>query len=188
MRSALAAIPIATVAACGAAAGATASSAVAVRPCSDRGEGRAPLRQFSGRGDVGVGRVAFRGLRHWSSRKALLRAQLNGLYFAKATAIVRTGAPVTITIAPADRRIAALVFVRGLASTGLGIGVPSVRLVPCAPGTRAFAYKGTVGRLTMFPGGFVVTRPACVHVLVQSGKAKPVRRTFSFGAGTCRAA
>jgi hypothetical protein len=109
----------------------------------------------------------------------------NRVYFAKAGAVVRAGAPVTISIVPADRDVAALVYVHGTGQ-GLRLGVPVVRLVPCAPSTKAFAYKGTVGPFTYFPGGFVVKRPTCVTVVVTSPTSKAIRRKISLGAGTCR--
>lgn len=174
----------------GAAAGVHAVGPVPVRLCSDRGEGKAPITRFSTPSDVIAGRVAFRSLRTFSSRTKLLKSALgtgkDRVYFVKAAAIVRTGAPVAISIVPRDRHLAALTFVRGTGSVGLGLGYPIERLEPCAPGTKAFAYKGKVGPLTGFPGGFVVTRPACVTIVVTSGKATPIRRIVSLGAGACR--
>jgi hypothetical protein len=106
------------------------------------------------------------------------------MYFVRAGAVVRTGAPVTISITRGDRAVAALVFVRG-PGVGLKTGYPVERLEPCPPATKASAYKGKVGALTSFPGGFVVKRPACVAIVVTSPGRKPLRRVVSLGGGSC---
>jgi hypothetical protein len=148
------------------------------------------VRTFAYPADVVVGRVAFRGLKLFGARASVTRSVVgsgtNRMYFVRSGAVLRAGAPVTISIVPRDRLVAALVYVRGTGQ-GLKTGYPAARLEPCAPSTRASAYKGTVGRLTSFPGGFVVKRPACVTIVVTSPAHKPLRRVISFGAGTCRA-
>lgn len=174
----------------GALAATSAVGPVPVRVCSDRGETKAPIKLFSTPRDVVTGRVAFRNLKTFASRTNLLKSAVgtgkHRVYFVKAAAVVRAGAPVTISIVPRDRYLASLTYVRGTGSVGLELGYPVERLNPCLPSTKAFEYKGTVGPLTGFPGGFVVTRPACVTIVVTSGKAKPIRRVVSLGAGICR--
>jgi hypothetical protein len=173
-----------------AAAAVHADTRLPVRACADRGEAPSgAVRTFSYSADVVVGRVAFRRLKLAEGRASVVRSVVGSgkdrMYFVRSGAVVRAGAPVTISIVPRERLIAALVYVRG-PGLGLKTGYPVERLEPCAPSTKALAYKGTVGTLTSFPGGFVVKRPACVTIVVTSPGEKPLRRVVSLGAGTCR--
>jgi hypothetical protein len=191
VRLALAAAVLAALGAGSAAAAVRADSRVPVRGCSERGEvSTGAVRTFAYPADVVAGRVAFRGLKRFAARTSVTRSVVGSgkdrMYFVKAGAVVRAGAPVTISIVPPDRAVAALVFVRGLGQ-GLKTGYPVERLQPCAPSTKASAYSGRVGPLTSFPGGFVVKRPACVTIVVTSPAHEPLRRVLSLGAGTCPA-
>ena len=61
----------------------------------------------------------------------------------------------------------------------------ATRLEPCPPGTRGFR-GGTVGPVTGFSGGFVVTRPVCYALEVRvDGRAAPYRGRLRLGA-PCR--
>jgi hypothetical protein len=191
VRVALVAAALAALGAGSAAAAVRAETRLPVRVCSDRGE--APggaVRTFAYPADVVVGRVAFRGLKGFAGRASVIHNVVGTgkqrMYFVRSGAVVRAGAPVTISIVPRDRSVAALVYVRG-PGRGLKTGYPVERLEPCAPSTKASAYQGTVGPLTSFPGGFVVTRPACVTIVVTSPAHKPLQRVLSLGAGICRA-
>ena len=190
MRLALVAAGLVALAAGSAAAAVRAGGPVPVRVCADRGETKRPVSTFATPTDVVVGRVAFRGLKLFAAPATVVHNVVGSgskrMYFIKSGAVVRTGAPVTISIVPRDRSVAALVYVRG-PGIGLKTGYPVERLEPCPPATKAFAYKGTVGRLTSFPGGFVVTRPACVTIVVTSRPHAPLRRALSLGGGKCPA-
>jgi hypothetical protein len=191
VRLALVAAGLAALGVGGAAAAVHADSRLPVRVCADRGEAPSgAVRTFSYPTDVVVGRVAFRRLKLAVGRASVMRSVVGSgkdrMYFVRSGAVVRAGAPVTISIVPRDRLVAALVYVRG-PGLGLKTGYPVERLEPCAPSTKASAYKGTVGPLTSFPGGFVVKRPACVTIVVTSPGEEPLRRVVSLGAGTCRA-
>jgi hypothetical protein len=171
VKSALGAVALAALAAAGAAPGQT---EVPTRDCRSRIEsGRGPL-SFDAPGGVVVGPVAFSGLQRVAT--SLGRRGPDGRYFVKAAVTIRAGRPVTIS-APArfSDRI-------GLGYARTPEPVPSVRFEPCPPATRAFSYRGRVGPVTGFNGGFVLTKAGCyrIAVRVEGGRTHPVRIPFGY--------
>jgi hypothetical protein len=77
----------------------------------------------------------------------------------KAAISVRSGAPLTVKIAAADRGWLKLDYDRIQRST--------VRFVPCAPDTPRFSDDGVVGKETAWAGGFVVEREGCATLLLR---------------------
>jgi hypothetical protein len=180
-RAVAAALPAAALVTGGAIA--TTGEPVGVRPCDTRIEVAGSL-VFGGSHDVVVGPVAFSGLRRVASPAVLATWRLGpARYEIKSVVVVRTGAPVTISVAPRSRRRLALEYVQ---PTRAGVRWPAfsaVRLEPCPPDTPAFVGGGTVGSLTAFSGGFLVRRPGCYVVEARRESRPPVRRTISFGTG-----
>ena len=70
----------------------------------------------------------------------------------------------------------------GLAYARTPEPVATVRFEPCLPATRAFSYKGRVGPVTGFNGGFVLTKAGCyrVEVGVEGGRTHSVRVPFGY--------
>jgi hypothetical protein len=148
--------------------------------CAQRIEGGRPIGD-SLPGDVSIGRLTFSDLGFAASatRSQLTPARGKRWRVWKAAPVVDAGGPVTVAVAAADRAHLRLSW-RG------GNG-PAVTFSPCAPGTPAFSYHGRVGDRTAWAGGFLVDGPGCRHIEVWADRqALPLRRTISFGAGTCR--
>jgi hypothetical protein len=63
----------------------------------------------------------------------------------------------------------------------------AVRFEACREREPAFAYRGTVGKLTGFPFAIVLTKsPACIPMeLWIDGRATPIRRLVPFGRRSC---
>lgn len=156
-----------------------ASTAAAVdeiptRDCRTRAEsGRAPL-QFLGENSVVAGPIAFWGLAR--AAQGLGERGEDGRFFAKAAASVRAGHAVVLSVPERFRSRLALRYAPAGAESS------EVRFRPCAPGTKAFSYQGRVGRVTGFPGGFVLTRPGCypLDVRVDGGRTRRVRVPFGY--------
>ncbi len=166
MRLALAAALVAAAAAAGAAA--AQEDEIPTRDCRGRIEsGRGPLVFDTTRALV-VGPVAFSGLHEkarlgpWGDEGRLGR---------KSGVLVRAGRSVVLSVPERYRDRLFLHYTRGEAGTS------TVRLVPCAPATRAFSYDGRVGRVTGFSGGFSLTRPGCypLDVRVEGGRSYRAR-------------
>jgi hypothetical protein len=147
---------------------------IPTRDCRTRAEsGRAPL-PFLGASSVVAGPIAFWGLAR--AGQGLGEHGEDGRFFAKAAASVRAGRAVVLSVPKRFRARLALRYARG------GTESSEVRFVPCAPSTRAFSYRGRVGRVTGFPGGFVLTRPGCypLDVRVEGGRTHRVRVAFGY--------
>ena len=148
--------------------------------CAQRIEGGRPIGS-SLPGDLQVGPISFTGLRFAASatRRELVPPAGKRWRVWKAAPVVDAGARVTVAVAAADRSHLRI----GWAG---GSGV-AVTFAPCAPGTPAFSYRGSVGKRTAWAGGFLVDGPGCrsIEVWVQ-GRPRPLKRTISFGAGKCR--
>ncbi|MGE5273667.1 MAG: hypothetical protein ACM3QU_07885 [Verrucomicrobiota bacterium] len=131
--------------------------------------------------DVQIGPIRFTGLR-WAATAAAadLRPRPGGRWRVwKAAPVVDAGPAVSVVVVPADRPHLRLSWAGG---SGW-----AVTFRPCAAGTRAFSYSGTVGMHTAFAGGFLVDGPGCRHVQVWvQGRARPLGQTLSFGRRRCR--
>lgn len=177
MRLALAAALAAAAAAAGAAA--APEDELPTRDCRGRIEsGRGPLR-FETTGALVVGPIAFSGLE--ATRPARLARVDGGGYGRKSAVLVRAGHPVVLSV-PARYRTRFFVnYTRGTEQLGIG-GTSEARLVPCAPGTKAFSYDGRIGRVTGFGGGFTVTRPGCypLDVRVEGGRSYRARMPLGY--------
>lgn len=169
-----------------AAAPAAPAAETGVRPCRERVEvGRqVPFAQPEG---IVIGRLSFTGLARWADPEEFASAYNahQKLYLVKSGVGVRANRNVKLSIAPAQRSIAGLGYDSRHRSPKPGHAA-SVLLQPCPPRTRAFSYDGTVGKVTAFSGGFVLTGPACLVLDARVRGRDPVRRTVSFGMGdTC---
>ena len=156
------------------------SATAPVVGCARRIEGGRPIAA-SFPGDVTIGPIRFTGLRSAATADPKEITPRRGHRWAvvKAAPVAEAGAPVTVVVAAADRP-----HLRVAWAGGSGI---AATFVPCAPGTPAFSYRGTVGERTAWAGGFFIDGPGCRHIEVWvKGRARPLTRTISFGAGTCR--
>ena len=161
------ALPAALVAAVAGIAGAQ-DDEIPTRDCRSRIEsGRGPLA-FATTTAVVAGPVAFSGLQDpvqlgpWGADGRLGR---------KSGVLVRAGRAVVLSVPERYRDRLFLHYTREEAGTSV------VRLVPCAPGTKAFSYEGRVGRVTGFNGGFSLTRRGCypLDVRVEGGRSYRLR-------------
>jgi len=171
MRLALAATLVTAAAVAGVAA--AEDGEIPTRDCRGRIEsGRGPL-VFETTRSLVVGPVAFSGLRElarlgpWGDE---------GRRGRKSGVLVRAGRPVVLSVPERYRDRIFLHYTRSEAGTS------SVRLVPCAPATRAFSYDGPVGRVTGFSGGFSVTRQGCypLDVRVEGGRSYRTRLALGY--------
>jgi hypothetical protein len=146
---------------------------IPTRDCRGRIEsGRGPLAFDTSRSLV-VGPIAFSGLREpvrlgpWGDEGRLGR---------KSGVVVRAGRPVVLTVPERYRDRLFLHYTRREAGTS------AVRLVPCAPATKAFSYDGRVGRVTGFSGGFSLTRAGCypLDVRVEGGLSYRARLPLGY--------
>lgn len=155
------------------AAGSASAGGTPVRDCSTRAEsGRAPLT-FTGAGLVVVGPVGLTGLA--SAAKRLTERDANGLYRVKSALLLRAGHAVVLSIPERHRGRIALTYAQTQEPA------PAVRFVACAAATKAFSYRGRVGSVTAFPGGFELTRPGCYPLDVAIDRAAPRRVRIPFG-------
>ena len=167
MRLAPAAALVAAAAVAGVAAAAVAEE-LPTRDCRARIEsGRGPL-VFDRVQALVVGPLAFSGLYRTAP---LGPTGEDGRRGRKSGVLVRAGRPVVLSVPERYRDRLFLHYTR----TDTGTSV--VRLVPCAPATRAFSYDGVVGRVTGFSGGFSVTRAGCypLDVVVEGGRSYRAR-------------
>ncbi len=147
--------------------------------CSRRIEGGRPVSE-SLPADVEIGTVRFTGLRWAGTARArdLMPPAGKRWRLWKAAPVVAAGRAVTVVVTPSDRP--------HLRVSWTGGDGWAVRFQPCPPSTRAFSYSGIVGPYTAFAGGFLVDGPGCRHLEVWiQGRARPLRRTVSFGEGRC---
>jgi hypothetical protein len=148
--------------------------------CARRIEGGRPISS-SLPGDFEIGPISFTGLRFAATapRKDLTPRRGKRWQVWKAAPVVDAGAPVTVAVAAQDRAHLRVGWSGGMAA--------ALTFSPCAPSTPAFSYRGTVGERTAWAGGFYVDGPGCRHIDVWvRGRAQPLSRTVSFGAGKCR--
>jgi hypothetical protein len=150
---------------------------IPVRDCGSRGDpgDGAPIR-FAAARDVIVGPISFAGLQHYATRKGLGPPRENGRWWLKSGAKVLWGPPPTLRVVRPGGPLA-------LQYTTDDRITSAVRFEPCPPGTPMFV-TGRLRRVTVFPGGFILARPGCYELVVQSG-ARVYRRTVSFGVGRC---
>lgn len=156
-----------------------------VRGCASRVEGTGPPRSFAQPGDVVIGPVAFLGLQHLADPAELAQFRSGNLYLVKSPVGVRAGRRVTAVIGPSARDRVSLSFA-ARSPQSVADGNWAVTFQACRWSTRAFSYPGSVGLKTSFNGGFILAEPGCVPLQVWvRGRAAPLRRTISFGAGDC---
>jgi hypothetical protein len=170
MRIALAAALAAAAAVAGVAA--AQEQEIPTRDCRGRIEsGRGPLAFDAARSLV-VGPIAFSGLQEpvrlgpWGDDGRLGR---------KSGVAVRAGRAVVLSVPDRYRGRFFLHYTRGEEGTS------AVRLVPCAPGTRAFSYDGRVGPVTGFSGGFSMLRPGCYPLDVRVVGGRSYRARLALG-------
>lgn len=174
MRLGLAAAFVAAAAVAGVAA--AQEDEIPTRDCGGRIEsGRGPLVFDTTRALV-IGPIALSGLHDPAKPARLGPWGEEGRLGRKSGALVRAGRPVVLSVPERYRERLFLHYTRGAAGTS------AVRLVPCAPATRAFSYDGDVGRVTGFSGGFSVTRPGCypLDVRVEGGRSYRARLALGY--------
>jgi hypothetical protein len=159
-----------------------------VRACSERAEIGRPVGG-PGRDDVRVGPLFFAAAKLHADRPPAAFHPPRGETHAhvKVALIARASTRVTLVIPSAHRPVAGLAYRGGEPPRPpftVANGGAAVRIRACRRDQRAFSYKGTVGRWTAFPGGFLLTGPACVPVEVRD-RGRVYRKTLSFGAGDC---
>ena len=163
-----------------------AASETGVRTCRERVEVNRPVPFAQPEGIV-VGRLSFTGLARWADPDEFAKAYNphSKLYIVKSGVGVRANRNVKLSIAPAQRAIAGLGYDARNRTPRPG-NAARVLFQPCPPRTPAFSYRGTVGKVTAFSGGFVLTQPACLVLEARVRGRDPVRRAVSFGMGdTC---
>lgn len=162
------------------------SGRVPVRECDSRAEGGAPVKSLTRPGDVRIGPVAFFGLARLAARSELERFRSGTVYTVKTPAFVRAGRVVVVRVAPRAQKLASLSFAPGSNLGSVAGGAPAVRFEACPRSEPAFSYRGTVGPVTAFAGGFIVAQPACVPLDISvAGRVSHLRRVVSFGSGRC---
>ena len=147
--------------------------------CGKRIEGGRPIAS-SLPGDLEIGPVRFTGLKFaaHASRGELTPPRGKRWKIWKSAPVVETGGTVTVAVPAAERAHLRLGWAGGEG--------PVVTFSPCAPGTRAFSYSGSVGSHTAWAGGFLIDGPGCRHIEVWiEGRMRPLTRAISFGAGRC---
>jgi hypothetical protein len=106
----------------------------------------------------------------------------NWAYYVKAPIILPARTKAVLAVAPEATSLVAF-QARG------NRFVSTVRFEACREREPAFpgAYRGTVGKYTGFPFGFVLARrPSCVPLEVWiDGRAEPIRRLVPFGRRSC---
>jgi len=147
-----------------------------LRGCNTRGEGRAPQKPPPG-GGIKIGPLIL-----WPSLDRTEGPTIDPRwrYVAKAPVVLPARTKVILAVPPAAARRAAF------QSNRHGY-VRAVRFEACRESQPAFAYDGTVGKLTGFPFAIGLTRrSACVPLEVWvDGRAKPFRRVVAIGRRFC---
>lgn len=147
-----------------------------LRDCRSRGEGRSPQKPPPTPG-VRIGPLVF-----WPSIRIPQRATGNGTewpFILKAPVVLPARTKVVLAIAPEAQAVAGFQHA--------GAFVSAIRFVACRERVPAFAYAGTVGKLTGFPFAIgLKRRSACVPMeLWVDGREKPYRRLVPVGRPTC---
>lgn len=120
----------------------------------------------------------------WPSIRTRVEPYANGpwAYYVKAPIILPARTKVVLAVAGRAASLAAFQGRRGEF-------VPAVRFEACREREPAFpgSYRGTVGKYTSFPFGFVLTRrPACIPMEVWiDGRETPIRRLVPFSRRSC---
>jgi hypothetical protein len=147
-----------------------------LRGCNTRGEGRAPQKPPPG-GGIRIGPLML-----WPSLDTTSGPTIDPRwrYVAKAPVVLRARTKLILAVAPGAARLAAF------QSNRHGY-VHAVRFEACRESQPAFAYDGTVGKLTGFPFAIGLTRKsACVPLEVWvDGRARPFRRVVAIGRRSC---
>ena len=147
-----------------------------LRGCGSRGEGRSPQKPPPTPG-VRIGPLVF-----WSSIRIERRGSGNDTewpFIIKAPVILPARTKVVLAIPPEAQAVAGFQH--------RGTFVAAIRFVACRERVPAFAYRGTVGKLTGFPFAIGLTRQsACVPMEVWvDGQEKPLRRVVPVGRPSC---
>jgi hypothetical protein len=148
-----------------------------LRHCGTRGDGNKPQRLPTTPG-VRIGPLVI-----WPSvRRVEQYGHPNWAYYVKAPIILPARTKAVLAVAPEATSLVAF-QARG------NRFVSTVRFEACREREPAFpgAYRGTVGKYTGFPFGFVLARrPSCVPLEVWiDGRAEPIRRLVPFGRRSC---
>lgn len=163
-----------------------------VRDCRTHVEGRLP--PIDRRTDLVVGPVRFRGFRAYSRRAARGRPgdwfeiRDDEYHSLKVVTEVRAGVDVIVAIAPANRRLAGMLYKLDVAYGRYGVpfraAQQTVRFRACRARRPAehprFYRRATVGPWTQFNGGFLFTRPQCLRLDVYVRGREPRRFTEPF--------
>jgi hypothetical protein len=134
-------------------------------------------------GSVVAGPVTFSGLRGAAGAEFAAGGPAQRY---KAGLSVTRGAPVTVTVAAADRDWLALeygAFRNDGPPLSLRDGHAELRFTPCAAGAKRYDGR-PVGRVTSWAGGFLVLRPGCATLRVQRAGAAATSVRVGFG-GSC---
>ena len=147
-----------------------------LRDCRSRGETNAPIRLPHPAG-VRIGPLML-----WPSirnRQGGPSSTSEWPFFLKAPVVLPARSRVVLAIAPEAVGRAAFLHGRRFVS--------AVRFHACAEHVRAWAYRGTVGKLTGFPFGVGLKgRSDCVPMEVWvDGRAEPFRRLVPVGRRSC---
>jgi hypothetical protein len=146
-----------------------------LRGCNTRGEGRSPQKPPPG-GGIRIGPLML-----WPSLgTSQPTIDPRWRFVAKAPVVLPARKKVILTVAPAAARRAAF------QSNRHGY-VHAVRFEACRESQPAFAYDGTVGKLTGFPFAIGLARKsACVPLEVWvDRRARPFRRVVAIGRRSC---
>ena len=167
----------AVAAVCAAAALAAPPSPGDVRDCRTRAEGAKPIEEASVRNGIRVGPLTF-----WPSLRARTSPSMDARwrFVAKAPVLLRARTKVVLAIpARAATTAAFQAHEGGYASV--------VRFEACREDQPAFAYDGTVGKVTGFPFAIGLTRRSlCVPIEVWvDGRPTPIRRVLPVGRPAC---
>jgi hypothetical protein len=147
-----------------------------LRDCRSRGEGRSPQKLPPTPG-FRIGPLVF-----WPSIRLQQRGSGNGTewpFVLKAPVILPARTKVVLAISPEAQGVAGFQHA--------GTFVPAIRFQACRERVPAFAYAGTVGKLTGFPFAIGLTqRSACVPMEVWvDGRETPHRRLVPVGRPSC---
>jgi hypothetical protein len=162
-----------------------------LRACGTRGEVNRPIGEPDRQRDVIIGPASLSGGKRLAFGR--YRPTRTRYLHVKIGFSLRAEVRAALVVPPAYRTRIGLQYARNL-GTGLGLDGPhtvrnggaAVRFHACASDEPAFAYRGTVGRWTWFPGGFAVSGPGCYPLeLHVKGRDVSYRRTVGFGVSDC---
>lgn len=154
---------------------AAAGEAIPTRDCRSRIEIGRPLTFESRPLTVRVGPIIFTGLQRVATRRGLGRRAKDGRFSVKSAVVLRSRRPVILSVPKRFRNRLFLAYARGTDDAS------EVRLEPCPATTRAFSYRGRVGKVTGFNGGFSLTRRGCYPLVVRVVGGRSYRTRIAFG-------